>query len=158
MKFFRLLSISILSLILSSCGVLPIATDIKEDHFRLENFTKTKGQNREYVQLMCFKQRPTAWSIPRQYMAGQHSLWVKARISKKGFPGATEEAYVNFNVKLDSGKSYRLNREVDGGNISLWIQDLDTGNRASNLIVAELKRPPVVDERLTREKCESSTI
>lgn len=110
----NLLTAFTLGVTLLGCSNLPIKTDIKEDHFRLENFKREQGVDLEYVHLMCFKKRPTQWAEPKQYISGEHDLWVKASVSNPDVLNSQKEAFVNFNVNLDSNKSYMLNRKGMG--------------------------------------------
>ncbi|WP_231616566.1 hypothetical protein [Pseudoalteromonas sp. SWN29] len=58
----NLLTAFTLSVTVLGCSNLPIKTDIKEDHFRFENFKREQGVEREYVNLMCYNKKPTQWA------------------------------------------------------------------------------------------------
>jgi len=155
MKNFKFLFIYFLSLFLAGCGILPFKTDIKENHFRFENFQRDIG---EYIYLMCYRQRPTRWDTPKQYLSGEHSLWIEANISDSKLLSFRKEAFVFFKVKLDSGKSYMLNRKLEGENISIWIQDVESGQKVSKVITTDLK-PAVFEKKAWRKKqCKSSSV
>jgi len=141
-----------------ACGFLPIKTDIKEDHFRFENFKRDKGSNNEYVHLMCFAKKPTAWAQPKQYKAGEHKLWVKANISKDGVPSSSKHAFAEFDVDLEAGKSYMLNRSIENDKISMWIQEVETGIGVSEVIVADLNMPLNEERKLRLDQCRQGTI
>ncbi len=154
--------INILLLCLSgaliSCSHFPVKTQVKENHFRLENFTAERGTKSEQVYLMCFHKRPTEWSAPKQYLAGEHQLWVKASIEDRGLGQDVKEAFVQFKVKLDAGKSYMLNRSIEDDLISLWIQETDTGVKASDVIVTQLKQPLLIEENLRKTQCREGSV
>ena len=141
-----------------SCSQLPIKTEVKQDHFRIENFIAEKGTQLDLVHLMCFHKRPTEWSAAKQYVSGEHVLWVKASIAERGIVKNVKEAFVQFKVKLDPGKSYMLNRSVKGDQISIWIQESETETKASDIIVADLKQPLLVDYNLRQTQCREGSV
>ncbi|PKH91431.1 hypothetical protein CXF76_11710 [Pseudoalteromonas sp. 78C3] len=154
----NLLTAFTLGVTLLGCSNLPIKTDIKEDHFRLENFKREQGVDLEYVHLMCFNKKPTQWAEPKQYISGEHDLWVKARVSNPDVLNSQKEAFVNFNVNLDSDKSYMLNRKREGDKISIWIQEVETGTVVSQVLTDELSRPLQIDNELRKRQCRSGSI
>ncbi len=158
MKNLKLFLISALSLSALGCTVLPIKVEVKEQHFRFENFKRDKTSTLEYVHLMCYRKKPTSWTQPKQYLGGEHDLWVKASISKRHIPNSKKEAFVNFKVNLEPGKSYMLNRKVDDDKISLWIQEVDTGLGVSEVLSTELKQPLLVEYNLRKKQCESGSV
>jgi hypothetical protein len=155
LKWLLILAVSVTSL---GCSVLPIKAEVKENHFRFENFKRDKGPKREFIHLMCFHKKPILWAEPKQYLSGEHNLWVKARISERGIPNSRKEAFVNFKVNLAAGTSYMLNRKIEGNKITLWIQEVDTGLGVSEIIVADLKQPKITEYNLRKTQCESSSV
>lgn len=143
---------------LLGCSSLPITTEIKEDHFRFENFKRDIGPNLEYVHLMCFHKKPVGWAEPKQYPSGKQNLWVKARVLHEDFLNSEKEAFVNFNVDLKPEISYMLNREINENNITLWIQEVNTGVVVSDVKTETLERPLQVDESLRRRQCRTSSV
>ena len=158
MKNLKLLLISTLSVVSLGCSVLPIKAEVKENHFRLENFKRDKSSQLEYVHLMCFHKKPTTWAEPKQYLSGEHDVWVKASISNRNIPNSTKEAFVNFKVKLESNKSYMLNRKIADDKISLWIQEVDTGLGVSDVVTSDLENPLIIDEFLRKRQCKSGSV
>ncbi|XQW86361.1 hypothetical protein ACOYR1_06450 [Thalassotalea piscium] len=158
MKNLKLLLIPILSATLLSCCLAPIKAEVKENHFRLENFKRDKGSKVEYVHLMCFQKKPTEWAEPKQYLSGEHDLWVKASISEPDLINSTKEAFVDFKVKLAPNKSYMLNRKLVDDKISIWIQEVDTGAVVSDVITSKLSRPPIIDDILRKRQCQSGSV
>ena len=69
-----------------------------------------------------------------------------------------KEAFVNFNVNLDSDKSYMLNRKREGDKISIWIQEVETGTVVSQVLTDELSRPLQIDNELRKRQCRSGSI
>ena len=158
MKNFKLLLISALSVASVSCSTLPLKAEIKENHFRFENFKRDKSSKLEYAHLMCFHKKPISWTEPKQYLSGEHDLWVKASISERDIPNSTKEAFVNFKVKLESNKSYMLNRKIVDNKISLWIQEVDTGIGVSKVLTSDLNNPLIIDDFLRKRQCKSGSV
>ncbi len=107
---------------------------------------------------MCYLHKPTGWSEPKQYEAGKHLLWVKANVENDSIENSTKSAYASLNVELEANKSYMLNRERDGDKISLWVQEVDTGVRVSDIVVTDLKKPLISDYSLRRNQCKAGTV
>ncbi|MBB1335993.1 hypothetical protein H5154_22220 [Pseudoalteromonas sp. SR44-5] len=159
MRNLNLMVLLVLLISLVACVSLPIKKDIREGHFRLKNFQFEQGKKREYVYLMCNSKSPSQWVTARQYEAGRHILWVKASIGSRDFSSAERNAFVKFEVDLESGKDYQLNREIVGDSIIIWIAE---GN-GSNINILEkltspLTRPLVIEERLRKDQCLEGTI
>lgn len=158
MKNFKLLLVSALSIASIGCSTVPLEAEIKENHFRFENFRRDKNSKLEYVHLMCFRKKTTTWTEPKQYLSGEHDLWVKASVSERGIPSSTKEAFVNFKVTLEPGKSYMLNRKIVDDTISIWIQEVDTGIKVSEVLTSDLKIPLINDDSLRRRQCELGSV
>jgi hypothetical protein len=158
MRNLKLILILVLSVTSLGCGVLPIKSEVKNNNFRLENFKRDKGSELEYVHLMCFQKKPTTWAQPKQYLSGEHDLWVKASISYRNIPNSTKEAFVHLKVKLEPNKNYMLNRKVVDDKISIWIQEVETGLGVSEVMLAELKRPLLIERNLRKTQCEAGSI
>ena len=158
MKNLNLVLVSALSMVALGCSVFPIKAQVEENHFRFENFKRDKGLDLEYVHLMCYLKRPVSWAEPKQYEAGEHNLWVRADVSNRSFDDSTKEAIVNFKVKLESDKSYMLNRKITDDKIAIWIQEVDTGLVVSEILTPELKKPLLVDYSLRKDQCESGSV
>ncbi len=154
----KILIIIILAATISSCGILPFKESVKDDHFRFENFKRNITSKEIYVHLMCYRKQPVGWAQPKQYLAGQHVMWVKAMTQDRNFPSSTKYAFAKFAVNLQAGKSYMLNRKLDGSSISMWIQEIETGIHASNIIVTQLKTPLLVEDKRRLDQCRSGTI
>lgn len=145
-----------LAMTLLGCGVLPIKSEIKENHFRFENFKIDVGSQEEYVYLMCFHKKPTSWQQPKQYPAGDHNLWIKADISNND--RQHKEAYAQFKLHLDAGKSYMVNRKINDEKISMWIQEVDTGLRISDIVTTDLERPSLKADVDNKARCKLASI
>lgn len=158
MRNLKILLVSALSVASIACSTLPLKTEIKENHFRFENFKSDKASELEYIHLMCFRKKPTKWAEPKQYLSGEHDLWVKASVSERDVLNSSKEAVVNFKVKLESGKSYVLNRKIVDDKISIWIQEIDTGVKVSNVITTNLETPLIFDDLLRKRQCKSGSI
>ncbi|WP_286265031.1 hypothetical protein [Thalassotalea atypica] len=147
-------------LIFAGCGVLPIKAEIKENHFRIENFKKDQGDDLEYVYLMCRNKKPTNWFGAEQHEQGPHNLWVTAKFSRRGIEHSERVAFINFKVNLAANKSYMLNRRISEGRVSVWLQEIDTGEYASEVITTQLERPKDFKNahNLKIKQCKSSSV
>ena len=158
MKSLSLFVSSVLVSVLAGCSTLPMTAQVEDGKFRFENFKMIKGSQNESVHLMCYLHKPTGWSQPKQYEAGKHLLWVKANVENDSIENSTKSAYASLNVELEANKSYMLNRERDGDKISLWVQEVDTGVRVSDIVVTDLKKPLISDYSLRRNQCKAGTV
>ncbi|TWX52431.1 hypothetical protein [Colwellia hornerae] len=150
--------ITALSLILAGCSAYQIKADVDEGKFRFVNFEKERGKQFEYIHLMCLYKRPIEWNLPRQYQAGNHQLWVKAQIYQNGMRNSEKNAFVKFDISLDAGLSYKLNRSFEDNKISIWIEEEKSKNIVSEIITTELIKPLFVEKSLRTQQCETGTI
>ncbi|XOV80135.1 MAG: hypothetical protein ACFHVJ_04065 [Aestuariibacter sp.] len=158
MKFKQILSGIVALSVLSGCSVFPIQTSVEAGHSRLENFILDDGTRLEQIRLMCYRNKLNDRSSARQLEAGDHALWVKARIETRGLPNRTLEGYAQLNAKLHEGKEYTLNRKVEDDSITLWIQELDSNQRVSEVASIELQQPVFNNAAWQRSQCKSSTV
>ncbi len=149
---------SVLSVFLFGCSTLPFQAEVKDEHFRLENFKDDKGKDIDYVYLNCFHKRPTAWSEPKQFEAGEHDLWVRAVTARRGVGNSKKEAFVNFKMELEAGKSYMFNRKFTDDEASIWIQESASGKVVSDVLTAKLRTPLIIDDNLRKTQCESGSV
>jgi len=142
----------------SGCSVFKDKYAVKENHFRFENYKKDSFDQIERAFLTCQDHKPTKKFEPRIFEVGQHNLWVTATVSKDSLKNQTKEAFVNFDVTLESGKSYELDGNVIGNKISLWIKDSSTDEAVSEVITTNLERPSVDNYKKRLEWCKSGTV
>ena len=140
---------------LSACIHLPVT--VKDNHFRFENFRTLDKNPVELVRLMCFRKKPTYRINTKQYVSGKHSLWLMATIEVNKHQYLAKEAVANFNVTLEAGKSYMPNRKIQQGNISMWIQEVDSGLIVSDIVTKELSYP-TFKGNLREKQCKSGTV
>jgi hypothetical protein len=150
--------ITILSLIIAGCSAYQIKASVEDGKFRFVNFEKEKGKQFEYIHLMCLYQRPIEWNLPKQYQAGKHLLWVKAQIYQKGIRSSEKNAFVKFDITLNEGISYKLNRSFKENKISIWIEEEKTKNIVSEVITSDLLKPLLVEKSIRTSQCENGTI
>jgi hypothetical protein len=143
---------------LSACGIFPIQTAIKEDHFRFENFRRVVSDDLEFVYLMCSHKKPIRWEQPKQYESGEHNLWVMVETFRRDIPTTHKVAVVNFDVDLQADTNYMLNRKIDNRKALLWIQEVDSGLIVSEVLSADLKRPLSYDFLEKRKQCKSGSV
>jgi len=158
MKTFKYFFTFFVSLFFFGCSILPLKTELKVDHFRFENFKRDVSYPSELVHLMCYRKKPTNWAEPKQYLGGEHELWVEANISDSASPTSEKEAFVFFKVKLDSGKSYMLNRNIEGEKISIWIQETESALKVSEVITTDLHLAAFGKGNFRKRRCKSGSI
>ena len=147
-----------LTTVLTACEILPVKTDIKENHARLENFISDKTNNKEYISLMCKNKKPTKWMTPTQILAGEHNIWIEIKNSQSDTPNSERISFINVNVIFDEGKSYTLNRKRENNRLTVWIQELSSGSIVSEVIRPEMKYPLYHSYEEKRRHCLSSSI
>lgn len=150
-----LLTLIMLPLYIAADTSLP---HIKDNHFRFENFKRNLSFTHEYIYLMCAHKKVTGWSEPKQYIGGEHNLWVKASIENQNDSGSLKETYVNFKVNLIAGKSYMLNRTHNDNKVSLWIQEVNSGIKVSEVVTSQLKRPRYSEQSNSKKRCKLGSV
>jgi hypothetical protein len=148
----------LLAFCLTGCGIIPIETAIKDNHFRFENFKRDVSDDLEYVYLMCSHKKPVSWEQAKQYESGEHSLWVMVETYRRDIPISLRVSVVNFDVNLQADKSYMLNRKIVDRKASLWIQEVETGLIVSDVLLADLEKPLSYDFLEKREQCKTGTV
>lgn len=155
----KLLLISPLIASLTACAMFPFEKEVQDGHFRVENFSYDHmNDTKEYVYLMCHNKKPTGWIAARQYPAGEHDLWVKATYQNVGVLHSYREAYVNFKMDFPEGGNYQLAHEINNENISVWLQDVETKEKASEVITEPLARHNVGDNGKHIQQCKQGTV
>lgn len=156
MKYLKYLPLILITGLNFSCSNFQIPNKIDEEKFRFENFQVLKGPQLELVSLMCYRKKISDWYGARQYEAGDHTLLVKAEVETK------RQAYVTFNVNLAAGHNYILNRTIEGENISIWIEDIDSGMKVSTIETAQLElyrnHKSMYYTKEEKKACEGSSI
>ncbi|KGJ92397.1 hypothetical protein [Colwellia psychrerythraea] len=69
-----------------------------------------------------------------------------------------KEAFVFFKVKLDSGKSYMLNRKIVGDKISIWIQESESALKVSKVISTDLNIAAMGKKIFRQKRCKAGSI
>lgn len=154
---YRLLLASIISSFLLGCETLPIRAEIKEDHYRFENFVQNVEPKHEYIFMACHRHKPTGWNVAKQYPAGPQNLWIKAAKYTTTTSNVPRVAYFNLQTNLEAGKSYMPNRKIEGNKIALWIQEVESGERVTEILEAELKFP-VAETIVSHKQCKTSSV
>ena len=140
--------------VLFGCATFPLKVDIKDNHYRLENFKVTGSQYSEYLTRGCLYTEPNthSWQIPQQYLknSGKEKFWIQASLSKNGVPGV-HYTYVSLSADFEANKSYMLNRKRVEFKVSIWIQEVETGTIVSN-IAKGTYMPAVADQNKKRRQ------
>lgn len=142
----------------TSCSVFSSEITIQENHFRFENFKRDRSSLLESVYLMCHLKRPSTWTQARQYVSGEHNLWVKVKTYESDKPNSLKIAYANFKVNLKSGGNYMLNRVMKDDKISVWIQEVDSGTKVSSIKTVDMKYPRFDEKHASKSRCRSGTV
>lgn len=155
----KLLLIAPLVASLTACAMFPFEKEVQDGHFRVENFSYDHMNDTiEYVYLMCHNKKPTSWTAARQYPAGEHDLWVKATFQNVGVSHSYREAFVNFKMELPAGGNYQLAHEIQNETVSIWLQDVETKEKASEVITTSLNRKNVGDSGKRIQQCQQGTV
>lgn len=158
MKKLILVTSSISLLFLSACANLQPAATIKEGHFRFENFYMAHKNPNELVFLACFRKKKSEWIQARQFEAGEHDLWVSAVTQLPSVKNSKKSVYLNFKVKLEANKNYRLNSTRNEGDISVWIENKETGEMVTEVQTGELRPDLFTDVREQYKNCRAGTV
>jgi len=158
-KTFAALSTATL-IALTGCTQLSGPFGVSENEVRFENFKRDGNQDiHSFVHLACQNNKLLGWHEPRKFESGQHSLYVRAATNHRNADNSLKQAYLNFEVYLEGGKSYMLNRELDGDNaMKVWIQEVDTGVGVGEVKTVSLDKPFNKNERQHRAQCSAGTV
>jgi len=145
---------------LTACTQFPIKLPIADDQVRFENFKRDSNQPvHSYVYLACKNSQLQGWNEPRKLNAGDHSLYIKAVTTHRNVPNSIKEAYATFDVTLEGGKSYMLNRELQNEDtMKVWIQEVDTGIGVGEVKTVHLDKPFNEETAKHRQSCASGTV
>ena len=144
---------------LGGCAHLPFEKEVNPGHFRLENYSYDHmNDSIEYIYTLCHQHKPTSWIAARQYPAGTHNIWVKATFQEVGIWHSYREAFVNFEMTFPEGGNYQWVSKIDQGNISIWLQDVDTHEASSEIITTPLKRHNIGDNGKIIQQCKEGSV
>lgn len=132
---------------------MQIKASIEAEHYRFENFKDIGSKYREYLVRGCRDDDNNAhsWQVPRQYKEGNDTFWVQASMSKPSVPDSMYYAYAEISANFEENKSYMLNRQRNGFNVSIWVQEVDTGIVVSNTVKTTYK-PELINENKRRQE------
>ena len=150
---------------LFACTSVPYIIDqqanVQPNEARIDFFAN-RGEafdnKREYVNLMCFNQRPTSAAALRDVEEGEHVLYVRASVVNTDISeGNTREAIIRLDVNLEGGKRYSLNQSRDHHDMKVWLQETDTGIPVSEIVSTKVEYPQFVGD-LRLDQCKEGTI
>ena len=146
-------------LMVSGCSVLPFKVGIDDGNFRFENFKDDRGAEQVFIGLMCHKKRLIGWELSKQYLAGEHNLWILVSTNRKGIINSNKETILHLKVDLAERGNYILkNKNISENEMSVWIEDVDTHQIVSPLMKAVLKSPLNNNYEKKKNMCETGTI
>jgi len=148
-------------LFLAGCSSLSNKTEIDAGHARIISYTDhTDVKEFQTVYPMCNRHRITDWRQSRQLKAEMQDIWLIAEVNDVTFYDGKKEAFVNFQLPLEDGRSYIIAQNVYEKHINVWLQDAYTGEQVSEMYKVQLKRPyPTVKRyKLMRSMCRSGSV
>ncbi|GEM_PF-306873 len=146
-----LLYSALLTLCLAGCSssnnVITQQSQIQDNEARVDYFAQRVFPEREFIGLMCRNQRLTGVAQLRDLPPGEHVLWVKAILYHAHHNnGAVKEATAKFDVSLDGGKRYTIERLRDGDELKLWIAESSSGEAVSEIVTTQATTRAAVSE------------
>jgi|TARA_Y100000296_G_C5088224_1_gene213491 hypothetical protein len=113
---------------------------------------------KEYVRLMCFNQRPNNELVLRDIEEGKHVLFVRASVVNTNLHiSTTREAIVRLDVDLEGGKRYSLSQTRDNHDMKVWLQETDSGIPVSEIVSTKVEYPQFVGD-LRFDQCKEGTV
>ncbi|GMM68033.1 hypothetical protein MTsDn1_13280 [Alteromonas sp. MTD1] len=145
----------------SVVDVIDQQTDVQSDQSRIDFFAN-RGEafdnQREFVTLMCFNNRPDGALVVRDVQQGEHVLFVRASVINNDLPiGNKREAIVRLNVNLEGGKRYSLNQVRDNHDMKVWLEEYKSGKPVSEIVSTRVEYPEFVGD-LRLEQCREGTV
>ena len=152
------LSIVCFSLISCTNFIFPIKASIEEGHYRFENFKNHLGGHQEILVRGCLYDFPYSSKYHsfvggRQYLVdGEEKFMVQASLSGKNITGI-RYVWVPLTANFEENKSYMLNRKLNDFDVSIWIQEVDTGIRVSSIASTTFPRSRIDESHRMKKMC-----
>lgn len=138
--------------------VIDEQATIQPNEARIDFYVQRLDRQREFVQLMCENNRPNDEIEILDVEAGEHILYVRASVINSNLLFKNvREAVVRLDVNLEGGKRYTLNQDREDDNITLWLQEADTGLIVSETVSTTMGLTSAVGN-LRMKQCQEGTV
>jgi hypothetical protein len=107
---------------------------------------------------MCENNRPNDEIEILDVEAGEHILYVRSRVINSNLLFKNvREAVVRLDVNLEGGKRYTLNQDREDDNVTLWLQEADTGLIVSETVSTTMGLTSAIGN-LRMKQCQEGTV
>ena len=138
--------------------VIDEQATIQPNEARIDFYVQRLDRQREFVQLMCENNRPNDEIEILDVEAGEHILYVRASVINSNLLFKNvREAVVRLDVNLEGGKRYTLNQDREDDNVTLWLQEADTGLIVSETVSTTMGLTSAVGN-LRMKQCQEGTV
>lgn len=138
--------------------VIDEQATIQPNEARIDFYVQRLERKREFVQLMCENNRPNDEIEILDVEAGEHILYVRASVINSNLLFKNvREAVVRLDVNLEGGKRYTLNQDREDDNVTLWLQEADTGLIVSDTVSTTMGITSAVGN-LRMKQCQEGTV
>lgn len=158
---FKTLSILAVTASLIGCG---ITESNERDLSLVRNATFESISDLETLQILCKGNRPAIRASNKSFEAGSQDLIVKIQAFRKEVGEkltGVRNNYVMLNAKLLQGEEYILMRNRisnDMHHVSVWLQNFNSGELASNKVEVKLESPKFTQNELESKMCKRKVI
>jgi len=138
--------------------VIDEQATIQPNEARIDFYVQRLDRQREFVQLMCENNRPNDEIEILDVEAGEHILYVRASVINSNLLFKNvREAVVRLDANLEGGKRYTLNQDREDDNVTLWLQEADTGLIVSETVSTTMGITSAVGN-LRMKQCQEGTV
>lgn len=138
--------------------VIDEQATIQPNEARIDFYVQRLDRQREFVQLMCENNRPNDEIEILDVEAGEHILYVRSRVINSNLLFKNvREAVVRLDVNLEGGKRYTLNQDREDDNVTLWLQEADTGLIVSETVSTTMGLTGAIGN-LRMKQCQEGTV
>lgn len=164
MKIQSSLLIVALGALVSGCS--STQENITQTNPIIKNTVFESNLDKDMLHVLCKGKRPVRWVQNYSFEPGEQSVIVKienyARLSMTEVPLQKEvrSTYAQLSVDLVDGQNYIINRKRvnsdDPSNITVWIQNEETGQIVSNKTKVTLVKPKLLEQEYEARACRAS--
>lgn len=164
MKIQSSLLIVALGALVSGCS--STQENIAQTNAVIKNTAFETNLEKDLLHVLCKGKKPVKWVQNYSFEAGKQSVLVKvenySRINMTEVPLQKEvrSTYAQLTVDLVDGQNYIINRKRvnsdDNLNMTVWIQNEETGQIVSNKADVTLVKPKVLEQAYEARACRAS--
>lgn len=118
------------------------------EQFRLRNLHDERLNEQLTVYQSCYAGRDAPYLVSREYPAGKQQLLIRAMKQYKLEPRLAHheihtapEIYFVLPGNFKAGHIYAIKAEDQGNNLSVWVEDVASGEIVTEKVAQELKLP-----------------